>query len=114
MRSANRLGNALKQYYPQALDWFEQTDTVLFCDFLNRWPTLMAVKRARKTTLEAFFHAHNGRRAKLIEARLRATRVPTPLPEDPGIVAPCRLHVLRWWSSYAPHSRRSIGSTRQS
>jgi transposase len=93
-RFTNRLGNTLKQYYPQALDWFEQTDTVLFCDFLNRWPTLMAVKRARKTTLEAFFHAHNGRRAKLIEARLQSIRVATPLTEDPGIVAPCRLHVL--------------------
>ena len=93
-RFTNRLGNTLKQYYPQALDWFEHTDTVLFCDFLNRWPTLMAVKRARKTTLEAFFHAHNGRRAKLIEARLQSIRIATPLTEDPGIVAPCRLHVL--------------------
>jgi len=54
----------------------------------------MAVKRARKTTLEAFFPAHNGRRAKLIEARLQSIRVATPLTEDPGIVAPCRLHVL--------------------
>jgi transposase len=93
-RFTNRLCNTLKQYYPQALDWFEQTDTVLFCDFLNRWPTLMAVKRARKTTVEAFFHAHNGRRAKLIEARLQSIRVANPLTEDPGIVAPCRLHVL--------------------
>ena len=93
-RFTNRLGNTLKQYYPQALDWFEHTDTVLFCDFLNRWPTLMAVKRARKTTLEAFFHAHNGRRAKVIEARLQSIRIATPLTEDPGIVAPCRLHVL--------------------
>lgn len=93
-RFTNRLGNTLKQYYPQALDWFEHTDTVLFCDFLNRWPTLMAVKRARKATLEAFFHAHNGRRAKVIEARLQSIRIATPLTEDPGIVAPCRLHVL--------------------
>lgn len=93
-RFTNRLGNTLKQYYPQALDWFEHIDTVLFCDFLNRWPTLMAVKRARKATLEAFFHAHNGRRAKVIEARLQSIRIATPLTEDPGIVAPCRLHVL--------------------
>ena len=113
-RFTNRLCNTLKPYYPQALDWFEQTDTVLFCDFLNRWPTLMAVKRARKTTLEAFFHAHNGRRAKLIEARLQSIRVATPLTEDPGIVAPAACMSWRWWSSYAPHSLRSIGSTRKS
>ena len=47
-RVTNRLCDTLKQYYPQALDWFDQRDTVLFCDFLNRWPTLMAVKRARQ------------------------------------------------------------------
>lgn len=90
----NRLGNTLKQYYPQALDWFEQIDTVLFCDFLTRWPTLLAAKRARQATLEEFFYAHNGRRAKVIDARLESIRAATALTEDPGIVAPCRLRVL--------------------
>jgi len=27
-RFTNRLGYALKQYFPQALDWFEHTDTI--------------------------------------------------------------------------------------
>jgi hypothetical protein len=39
-RLTNRLTDNLNQYYPQALDWFKQRDTVLFCDFLSRWPTL--------------------------------------------------------------------------
>jgi hypothetical protein len=73
-RFTNRLCNTLKQYDPQALDRFEQRDTLLFCDFLTRWPTLLSAKRARKTTLEAFFYAHNGRRATLIEARLASIR----------------------------------------
>ncbi len=60
-RFTNRLTNTLKQYYPQALDWFDQRDTVLFCDFLTRWPTLTQVKRAHQASLKAFFHAHNGR-----------------------------------------------------
>ncbi len=93
-RFTNRLSNTLKQYYPQALDWFEQIDTVLFCDFLTRWPTLLAAKRARRATLEKFFYAHNGRRAKVIDVRLKSIRAATALTEDPGIVAPCRLHVL--------------------
>ena len=37
-RFTNRLCDTLKQYYPQALEWFEDRDTVLFCDFLTRWP----------------------------------------------------------------------------
>ena len=39
-RITNRLTYTLKQYYPQVLQWFDQHDTVLFCDFLTRWPTL--------------------------------------------------------------------------
>jgi transposase len=93
-RFTNRLCDALKQYYPQALEWFEDRGTILFCDFLTRWTTLAAVRRARRTTLEAFFHAHNCRHAGLIEVRLESIRAATPLTEDPGIVAPCRLHVL--------------------
>src|SRR5665811_1199977 len=50
----NRMTSTLKQYYPQVLDWFEDRDTVIFCDFLSRWPTLKQVKRARRSTLESF------------------------------------------------------------
>ena len=93
-RFTNRLTNALKQYYPQALDWFDQRDTVLFCDFLTRWPTLTQVKRARPASLKAFFYAHNGRRAHVISARLDAIKAATPLTQDMGVIAPCRLQVL--------------------
>jgi transposase len=93
-RFSNRLTNALKQYYPQALEWFEDIDTVLFCDFLTRWPTLLAVRRATRKTLETFFHVHNCRRAKLIEGRLESIRCAVALTDDPGIVAPHRLLAL--------------------
>lgn len=93
-RFTNRLTNALKQYYPQALDWFEQHDTVLYCDFLTRWPTLTQVKRARQTSLRAFFHAHNSRYPAVIEGRLEAIKAARPLTEDRGVIEPCRLQVL--------------------
>jgi transposase len=93
-RFTNRLTDTLKQYYPQALDWFDQRDTLLFCDFLTRWPTLTQVKRARRASLQAFFYAHNGRRAHVISARLDAIKAATPLTEDRGVIAPCRLQVL--------------------
>lgn len=93
-RLSNRLTHTLKQYYPQALDWFEQRDTILFCDFLTRWPTLAQVKRARQTSLKAFFRAHNGRRPQLIDARLASIKAAAPLTEDPGVITPSRLHAL--------------------
>lgn len=93
-RYTNRLCNELKQYYPQALDWFEHRDTSLFCDFLTRWPTLQSAKRARKSTLETFFYAHNGRRALLIQRRIQSIGMASALTEDTGIIDPCRFHVL--------------------
>jgi len=93
-RCTNRLTNALKQYYPQALDWFGQHDTLLFCDFLARWPTLSQAKRARRSSLQAFFHAHNSHRAGVINARLDAIKGAMPLTEDKGVITPCRLQVL--------------------
>lgn len=93
-RFTNRLGHALKQYFPQALDWFDQTDTPLFCDFLTRWPTLAQVKRARKASLEAFFQAHNVRFAKLVEERISAIKTATALTEDLAVVTAYQLQAL--------------------
>ena len=90
-RITNRLRYALKQYYPQALDWFEQLDTVLFCDFLTRWPTLPQVKRARNNTLLTFFHQHNMRFAQVSEARLASIKTATPLTMDEAVIMPHRL-----------------------
>jgi transposase len=93
-RFTNRLGNTLKQYYPQALDWFDKLDNPMVCDFLARWPTLPAARRAHRATLEEFFRNHNCRRSKIIDDRVNAIRSATSLTEDPAIVDPCRLHVL--------------------
>ena len=94
IRLTNRLTNTLKQYYPQALEWFDKHDTVLFCDFLTRWPTLLRVKRAHQASIKAFFYAHNGRRPKLIAGRLDAIKAAVPLTQDPGVIVPCQLHAL--------------------
>ncbi len=91
VRFTNRMGDALKQYYPQALDWFANRDTVLFCDFIARWPTLMQVKRARKTSLVAFFRAHNMRFPKLIEKRICAIKAAAPLTQDGAVITAHKL-----------------------
>jgi len=93
-RLTNRLCDMLKQYYPQALEWFDDRGTVLFCDFLERWPTLRSVQQARTAVLETFFHAHHCRSASLISARIESIRSAAALTDDPAIIGPCRLHVL--------------------
>ena len=93
-RISNRLSDALKQYYPQALSWFQERDTTVFCDFLTRWPTLKRVKRARKATLQSFFHDHHVRSQARIDERLRAIKSATPLTDDPAVILPNQLLVL--------------------
>jgi transposase len=92
-RYVNRLVQALKQYYPQPLDWFSERNTMVFCDFLVQWPTLAQVKRARKTKLETFFKTHNVRFAHVIEARIEAIKAATPLTHDEAIIHAHRLQV---------------------
>jgi transposase len=90
-RITNRLISTLKQYYPQAVQWFDAKDTLLFCDFLERWPSLKHVKQARRATLVSFFHERHVRSAKLIEDRILAIRATNPLTEDPAIIGPHQL-----------------------
>ena len=92
-RITDRLTDALKQYYPQAVRWFEEKDTVLFCDFLTRWPTFKQVKQARRATLESFFREHHVRSARLVEERLAAIKNATSLTEDIAVIMPHRLLV---------------------
>jgi transposase len=96
VRITNRLVNALKNYFPQPLQWFRDHDTVLFCDFLSRWPTLKQLKRARRSVLEAFFYEHNVRRRTVIDERIGAIRSALPLTEDPAILEPQSLLVATW------------------
>jgi len=94
IRITNRLRSALKHYYPQVLDWFDHIDTPLFCDFIRHWPTLIQVKRARKSTLESFFHQHNMRFAQVLEDRLTAIKTAIPLTDDQAVIIPYRLQTL--------------------
>lgn len=69
-RFSNRLIYALKQYYPLLLELFSHRDTDLFCQFINRWPSLQKLKRARPETISKFFKASSGRSVPLIEKRI--------------------------------------------
>jgi transposase len=92
-RISNRITCALKNYFPQPLQWFPDKDSMLFCDFLQRWPTLKAAHQARRATLERFFHEHNVRQATLIEQRISAIKNAMALTDDAAVIEPCALLV---------------------
>jgi transposase len=93
VRITNRLTSTLKNYFPQVLQWFQDKDTHIFCDFLSRWPTLKAAQLARRATLETFFRDHHVRSADVIAQRLHAIKTATPLTTDEGVIAPNALLV---------------------
>src|SRR3989449_10427619 len=93
VRMTNRLTSTLKHYFPHVLQWFQDKDTPIFCDFLSRWPTLKAVQLARRSTLDTFFRAHHVRYADVIAQRIQAIKAATPLTTDEGVIAPNALLV---------------------
>src|ERR1022692_3806680 len=58
---SNQLRAKLKLYYPQALRWLPDLHAVVAGEFLERWPTLPLLQKARRETIEKFFHQHNCR-----------------------------------------------------
>src|SRR6266581_2936291 len=93
VRITNRLTSTLKNYFPHVLQWFQEKDTAIFCDFLRRWPTLKAVQLARRSTLYTFFREHHVRYADVIAQRIQAIKAATPLTTDEGVIAPNALLV---------------------
>ena len=84
----NCITATLKNYYPQVLDWFNEKDTHIFCDFVIRWPSLVQAKKARQKTLIDFFNAHNARYTRVNQLRIDAIKTALPLTEDVGIIQP--------------------------
>jgi transposase len=94
IRITNRLRSALKQYYPQVLEWFDHIDTPLFCAFVKRWPTLTQAKRARSNTLKRFFHEHHLYRDGVVDSRRQAINAASPLTSDEAVIVPYRMQAL--------------------
>ena len=92
-RLTNRLTSTLKNYFPHVLQWFEDKDTTIFCDFLAQWLPLKAAQLARRTTLERFFRAHHVRYTNVIDTRIEAIKNAIPLTTDEGVIAPHALLV---------------------
>ncbi len=84
----NRLTACLKKYYPQALELVgEHLDSPMALEFLEQWPDLFALKKARSATLTKFFYDHNVRSPKVVEARLKLIEKARPLTADPVILS---------------------------
>ena len=84
-RLTNRLTACLKGYYPQALALAGDLNTVQACDFLEKWPSLSFLKKAKLQQIESFYLKHNCRSTKKISERLTMIKNAIAITDDPAI-----------------------------
>jgi transposase len=85
-QAKNRLTGLLKLYFPQILEWFDDSASVLVGDLLRKWPTLEALQKAKPATLGKFLRQHRCRSEEKIDQRLQ--RIPNAVPAtcDPAVI----------------------------
>jgi hypothetical protein len=91
VRLTNRITASLKSYFPQVLDWFEDKDTLVFCEFIEQFPSVDSAQAASPQKLTQFFHAHKVIRKSAIVRRLQQIQeAGPPLTRDESIVLPAQ------------------------
>jgi transposase len=61
-------------------------DSLLVGEFLQRWPTLEKLQKARPETLRSFFYRHNCRSQEVIEQRLKKISQAVPAIRDAAVI----------------------------
>ena len=92
-RYSNRLRADLKSYYPQVLQWFEDLYGPVALDFLERWPTLEALQKAKPATWRKFFQEHQCRDEAKNQERLEAIRSAVAATTDFAVITAGRAAV---------------------
>jgi transposase len=90
----NQLRAVLKGFFPQALMLVgDELHGIMALDFLERWPDLDTLQRARPATVQSFYLQHRVRRPELIKARLDLLARAQALTKDTAIIGPAVLQV---------------------
>jgi transposase len=89
-RYSNRLTAYLKMYFPQALNWFSDPTSEIAGEFLEKWPTLQKLQRARPETIRQFFVQHHSK----LQARLEEIVKGVPATQDAAVISSCSTVVV--------------------
>lgn len=85
-RYSNRLTASLKIYFPQVLDWFHEVSSQIACQFLQRWPTLEKLQKARPETVRNFFISHHSAQSGANDRRLEEIRLAVHATNDAAVI----------------------------
>ena len=72
----------LKGYFPQAFELIGELDRPLCWAFLDRWPSLQDLKKAKPETIKQFYYQHNSRRKEKMQTRLELIKTAIPLSNN--------------------------------
>jgi transposase len=87
-RCSNRLTAYIKIYFPQILEWFKEINSDVVGDFLEKWPTLEKLQKARAETIRQFLVEHHCR-SKSMDERIEAMRKAVPATLDLAVINTC-------------------------
>jgi transposase len=91
---SNKLTQALKDYFPQALQLVgRDLFAPLAIALLTKWPTLQAIQKARPGTITQFYFKQGSRRPEVIRKRIELIESAVPLCTDPGLLETYQLLV---------------------
>ena len=102
VKLSNKITATIKAYYPIVLDIFKGLDSIIFCDFVERWPNLSKLKGARKESLKTFFKSHHSGREDLLNRRIELIHAAISLTDDDAIIKPYQQYLLGLVNSLKP------------
>lgn len=62
--------------------------------YIERWPNLSKLKKARRDTLETFFKSHRSGRVDLINRRIALINTTIALTDDDAVIKPYQRYLL--------------------
>jgi transposase len=95
-RYSHRITAHLKLYFPQVIGWFDEIGSHIAAEFLERWPNLEKLQKARPATIERFFIEHNSRNAERIAERLDQIRKAIAATHDTAVLHSSSAAVIAW------------------
>ena len=91
----NKLTQALKDYYPQALELVgKYIYSPLSCAFLSKWSSLQDLKKARQSTITQFYFTQRSRSTKRLNERLELIDKSVPMCSDDDLIEVYQLLVV--------------------
>ena len=91
-----KLKDTLKICYPQIPTWFDNVATQLVLDWLEKWPTLDDVQKARPATVEKFLRQHGVRDEAEVEKRLAGIRQAVAATHDRAVMESSQVMIAAW------------------